>query len=293
MTTPLSDSLQRFVFEHAPIQGRIVHLDATWRAVIERRRYPPAVRAILGEFMAAAALLTSMLKFDGRLVIQAQGDGPLKLLFVECSSERAMRALAQWDGEIPDAPLPELLGKGRLAITIDPLKGRERYQGIVSLEGTSVAQALENYFARSEQLETRLWLAAGDGQAAGMLLQRLPDPPLEDDETWARAVHLSSTLTREELLTLPVREVLHRLYHEEDIRLFSRMPVSFRCSCSRERVEAVLRMLGPTEVRGILAERGRVDVDCEFCGSHYRFDTVDTEHLLVSPHTAGPSPTRH
>src|SRR3989304_1674525 len=152
------DSLQRFIFEHAPIRGEIVHLDAPWAGGLGGREYPPRVRGILGELMAAAALLTSILKFDGRLIMQVQGRGPVNLLVVECTSDRTMRAIAQWNGEVPDAPLSELVGDGRLAVTIDPQKGKERYQAIVNLEGHTVAEAFENYFARSEQLDTRLWL---------------------------------------------------------------------------------------------------------------------------------------
>ena len=287
------DSLQRFIFENAPIRGEIVHLDATWQAVLERRQYPPRVREVLGELMAAAALLTSTLKFDGRLIMQIQGKGPVSLLVVECTSDRTMRAIAQWQGEIPDAPLAALVGDGRLAVTIDPLKGKERYQAIVALEGLTVAEAFENYFARSEQLATRLWLASDPQQAAGMLLQRLPEAEPSDDDAWMRAVHLGSTITRDELLALPVREIVHRLYHEEDIRLFSRMPVSFRCSCSRERVEAVLRMLGRDEIYSILEEQGSVSVDCEFCGNRYEFDRIDAEQLFAALHSIPATSTRH
>ena len=290
---PIHDNLQRFIFENAPIRGEIVHLDATWQAVLERRQYPPRVREVLGELMAAAALLTSTLNFDGRLIMQIQGKGPVSLLVVECTSDRTMRAIAQWQGEIPDAPLAALVGDGRLAVTIDPLKGKERYQAIVALEGLTVAEAFENYFARSEQLATRLWLASDPRQAAGMLLQRLPEAEPSDDDAWIRAVHLGSTITREELLALPVREIVHRLYHEEDIRLFSRMPVSFRCSCSRARVEAVLRMLGRDEIQSILAEQGSISVDCEFCGSRYEFDRIDAEQLFAALHSAPAMPTRH
>src|SRR5690606_4905754 len=211
----LHDNLQRFVFEDTPIRGEIVRLDATWRAVLERKDYPPGVREVLGETMAAAALLASTLKFEGKLIIQIQGDGPIKLLMAECSESGAMRALAHWDGEVQSAPLDALVGSGRFAITIDPRDAGERYQGIVGLEGGSIAAALEHYFAQSEQLDTRLWLAADREQAAGMLLQKLPDSQHEDADAWNRAVHLGSTLTRFELLSLPVRDILRRLYHEE------------------------------------------------------------------------------
>ena len=287
----LHDNLQRFVFEDTPIRGEIVRLDATWRAVLERKDYPPGVREVLGEMMAAAALLASTLKFEGKLIMQIQGDGPIKLLMAECSETGAMRALAHWDGEVEPAPLDALVGGGRFAITIDPDNSGERYQGIVSIEGDTLAAALEHYFAQSEQLDTRLWLAADREQAAGMLLQKLPDSQLEDADAWDRAVHLGSTVTRSELLSLPVYDLLRRLYHEEDIRLFAREPVSFRCSCSRERVEAVLQMLGQEEIESLLAERGNVEVDCEFCGAHYEFDPVDAAQLFTALPPAD-TPTR-
>ncbi|UCH52786.1 MAG: Hsp33 family molecular chaperone HslO [Pseudomonadota bacterium] len=286
------DSLQRFVFEHAPVRGQIVRLDATWRAVLQRRDYPLPVRDLLGETMAAASLLAASIKFDGRLTMQVTGNGPVRLLVVECTSRQTLRGLAQWNGPVPVGGVKQLLGDGKLVITIEPDKG-ERYQGVVELDGEMIADVLEHYFARSEQLATRLWLAADDTQAAGMLLQRLPRDEHHDPDTWDRAVHLGATITRDELLTLPVPTILRRLYHEEDIRLFSGRPVSFRCSCSRPRVESVLRMLGHEEVSGILAERGKVEVDCEFCGSHYELDRVDAEQLFAAAHMTDPSPTRH
>lgn len=280
----LHDNLQRFVFEDAPIRGEIVRLDATYRAVLDRRDYPAPVREVLGELMAASALLASTLKFEGKLIMQIQGDGPIKLLMAECTEAGAMRALAQWRGEnVEPATLKELIGSGKFVITIDPQDSRERYQGVVDLEGGSVADALEHYFAQSEQLDTRLWLAADREQAAGMLLQKLPDSELEDPDAWNRAVHLGSTLSRDELLGLQAKDILHRLYHEEDIRLFARQPLAFRCSCSHERVVAVLKMLGQDEVTSILEERGNVDVDCEFCGAHYEFDAIDAAQLFIAP----------
>lgn len=276
------DSLHRFVFEHSPIRGEIVHLDASWRAVLERRDYPLPLRNALGEMMAAAALLTATLKFEGKLILQIKGTAAVKLLVVECNSNRNMRALAQWDGDIAEGSLADMTGGGQLVMTIDPETGRERYQGIVDLGGASIADALEHYFVQSEQLDTKLWLAADAQQAAGMLLQRLPDQELPDHDAWRRAVRLGETITAGELLALSAKDILHRLYHEEDIRLFSHLPVSFRCSCSRDRVSRVLRMLGADEVRDIVAEQGQVDVACEFCGQQYRYDRVDAEQLFAA-----------
>ncbi len=282
-----SDTLQRFIFENAPIRGEIVRLDATWRAVLERRNYPSALRELLGEMMAAAALLSATLKFDGSMIMQIQGNGPVRLLVVECTSERTLRALAQWDNDVQPAPLAELLGDGKLVITIDPKHNKERYQGIVNLEGDTIAEVLQHYLIHSEQLDTRLWLAANAQQAAGMLLQRLPHDSSRDnardsnEDAWPRAVHLGTTITPHELLELPASEIIYRLYHEEDVRLFDSEPVSFRCSCSRERVAGVLRMLGYDEVQSILREQGAVSVDCEFCGKHYALDPIDAEAIFA------------
>ncbi len=277
---PSSDTLQRFIFEEAPIRGEIVQLDATWRAVLERRNYPPPLRDLLGEMMVAAALLSATLKFDGSMIMQIQGNGPVRLLVVECTSERTLRALAQWDKDVQPASLTELLGDGKLVITIDPKHGKERYQGIVSLEGNTIAEVLQHYLIHSEQLDTRLWLAANAHHAAGMLLQRLPNE--SDEDVWPHAVHLGATITQHELLALTAPEIIYRLYHEENVRLFDSEPVSFRCSCSHERVAGVLRMLGHDEVHGILREQGAVSVDCEFCGKHYEIDPIDAEVIFAT-----------
>ena len=276
------DSLQRFMFEHAAVRGEIVHLDLTWQAVLERREYPPALRTMLGELMAAAALLAASLKFSGTLILQMQGDGPVKLLVVECMSDLTMRAMAHWDGDVDGTSLSDMLGQGRFVITIDPRDGRKTYQGIVDLAGLSVADALEEYMRRSEQLETRLWLAADDQHASGMLLQKIPEKLEDDPEAWQRVAHLASTLTRKELLGLPARQIIHRLYHEEDVRVFDAQAVNFHCPCSRERVAGMMRMLGHAEIEAMLQEQDTVEVDCEFCNKHYVFDKVDIEQAFAS-----------
>jgi molecular chaperone Hsp33 len=292
-TTKVTDSLQRFLFEGAPVRGEIVHLDATWRAVLERHEYPEPLRATLGELMAAAALLSATIKFTGSLILQVQGNGPVKLIVVECTSDQTMRATAKWDGELPSGGLRELVGDGRFVITIAPGDAKQTYQGVVSLAGDSVASALEHYMASSEQLETRLWLASDPTQAAGMLLQKLPGSSDADPDAWNRAVRLGETVTTRELLALPARQIVHRLYHEEDIRVFEARVVSFRCSCSRERVTNMLRLLGRDEVKSILQERGAVDVSCEFCNRRYAFDAVDAEQVFAAEVVTRPGATRH
>ena len=277
------DVLHRFLFEDTGIRGELVHLDTSFRAALDRYDYPQPIAVLLGEALAAAALLSATIKFEGSLTLQAQGEGPVRMLVVQCDHQRHLRGLVRWDGELPGAgaALNELFGAGRLVITIDPGRGKKRYQGVVALEEESLAVALESYFSRSEQLDTRLWLAASGERAAGMLLQRLPDAP-EGDEIWERLGILGATVTAEELLDLPSEELLRRLYHEEEVRLFESEPVSFRCSCSREGIETMLRSLGEGEVKGILAERGEVKVACEFCAQRYHFDAVDIERLFAA-----------
>lgn len=288
-----SDSLQRFLFEQAAVRGEHVRLDASWRTVLERHDYPPAVRDLLGELMAAAALLSATLKYTGSMILQIQGDGPIRLLVVEATSDRTLRGMAQWK-EIPEqASTAELIGDGRFVITIDPREDGQRYQGIVSLEGASVSAMLENYLKRSEQLESRLWLAANAERAAGLLLQRLPGDTDEDDDAWGRLTLLGATLKTEELLGLTGRDIIHRLFHEEDLRLFDADTIRFACSCSRERVVAVLRMLGHAEVQSILQEQGNVDVHCEFCNRRFTYDAVDAEQLFAAESGNPASPTRH
>ena len=286
------DTLRRFIFEHLPVQGRHVHLDASWRAVLERQSYPAPVRALLGEALAAMALLSATLKYEGTLTLQIQGGGPVSLLVVQCTSRLNLRGLAHWrDGPLPSA-LKELLGDGRLAITIEPAGQGERYQSIVPLEGADLAACLEGYFQRSEQLPTRLWLAAGRDSAAGLLLQVMPQRA-QSPEAWRHVTLLADTVSGEELNVLSAEQLLHRLYHEEDLRLFESAPVSFRCRCSRAGIEDTLRGLGAGEVRGILREQGRVHVDCEFCGRGSDFDGVDVEELFGTTVRTLSSEVRH
>ena len=276
------DTLQRFIFEHAPIRGEIVRLDAVWQSVLERHNYPPVLRDLMGELCAAAALLAATLKLQGSLVLQIHGKGAVKLLVVECSGDLEMRATAKWEGELPHGTLKDMVGDGRFVITLDPKDGNQAYQGIVELEGASIAEILRNYMTRSEQLETRLWLAANDRQAAGMLLQKLPEQAGSiDADAWDRASQLADTLKPEELLNLSAVELVHRLYHAEDIRLFDAQPLTFRCTCSRENVARMLRMLGQAEVDSIIVERGDVEVHCEFCNQRYVFDRVDADAVFA------------
>mgnify|MGYP006282884585 FL=1 len=289
------DALRRFMFEDFPVRGQLVRLEQSWQEMLARQDYPPAVRSLLGEAMAACVLLASTLKFDGLLTLQVQGEGELSLLVVQCGSDLTVRGLAKWRGDDPQGTLAELTGHGRLAITIERGKGRERYQGIVLADTDTLASCLEGYFAQSEQLPTRLWLAADAAGAAGMLLQQLPagtTEPQPDEDGWRRAGLLAATLTPEELLGLEPRQLLRRLFHEEDLRLAEARAVNFHCSCNRERVESALRLLGRSELDDLLAVDGRIEVRCEFCNAAYELDRVDVERLLVEEGARPPESDR-
>ena len=278
------DALRRFMFEDFPVRGEIVRMEESWRAVLERQDYPPAVRALLGEAMAATVLLASTLKFDGSLTLQIQGEGDLHLLVAQCGSDLAVRGLAKWKSSNPQGTLAELTDGGRLAITIERSKHRERYQGIVLADTDTLASCLEAYFAQSEQLPTRIWLAADNQRAAGMLLQQMPGssaPAEPDADGWRRAGMLADTLSGDELLLLEAHQVLRRLFHEEDLRLADRRDVAFRCTCTRQRVESALRLLGRAELAELLSAQGQIEVRCEFCNKAYEVDAVDVEQLLA------------
>ena len=287
-----TDTLHRFLFEDTDVRGELVQLDATWQALLTRAQYPQVVRDVLGEALAAVSLLAATIKFDGSLILQASGDGPLHLLVVQATGGRTLRGLARWHGDVHGGDLSTILGNGRLVMTVDPGEGRERYQGIVELQGSTLAGVLQTYFERSEQLPTRLWLYADARRAAGLLLQRMPRRS-DDDDAWQRSVRLADTVTAEELLSLPPRDMLTRLFHEEQVRLFDGEPVRFACGCSRERVWTTLRGLGEAEVRETLAEQGRIDVTCEFCNAGFSFDAVDVEQLFASEDQAEADDTKH
>lgn len=275
------DQFQRFIFEHSQVRGAWVQLGESFREIGSQAPYPDSVRELLGESLVASVLMSSSLKFEGTLSLQAQGDGPISTLMAECSHDRHIRGLARFDEHsIREGDFEALLGQGRMAITITPAQG-QRYQGVVPREENSLAGCLEEYFERSEQLATSLFLFADENGAAGLMLQRLPGHTEEDDELWERVNHLSRTVEADELLELDSETLLYRLFHEETVRLFDPEPVAFRCSCSRERTLGALEAIGKEECYSILEEQGSIEMDCQFCHSHYRFDRNDIDHLFT------------
>ncbi len=323
--------LHKFLFEGLPVRGMLVRLTDSWQEILRRRQqaggYPAAVTELLGEMTAAATLMQANIKFNGALILQVQGDGPVKLAVAEVQPDLALRATANVQGEVAqDAPLSHMVNvnnHGRCAITLDPkdrLPGQQPYQGVVPLFGDrhekleKLSEVIEHYMLQSEQLDTRLVLAANDQVAAGLLIQRLPlqgesnlsgagamardEDQIGRNEDYNRIAILAASLKREELLTLDAETILHRLFWEEDLRRFEPQTGAdgprFACTCSRERVAGMLRSLGHEEVESIIAEQGQVEVGCDFCGTQYRFDPVDAAQVFLQAASQPPgSPGVH
>jgi molecular chaperone Hsp33 len=312
--------LHKFVFEGLPVRGMLVRLTGAWQDILQRREqaggYPQPVIELLGEMTAAATLMQANIKFNGALILQVHGDGPVKLAVAEVQPDLSLRATASVKGEVgPQDSLSQMVNlnnQGRCAITLDPKDrqpGQQPYQGVVPLFGDQheklekLSEVIEHYMLQSEQLDTRMVLAANDRVAAGLLIQRLPmqgeanlsgggairrdEDEIGRNEDYNRIAILAASLKREELLELDVETILRRLFWEEDLRRFEPLAGAqgpkFACSCSRERVGSMLRSLGEAEIESILAEQGQVEVGCDFCGAQYRFDPVDAAQVFVQP----------
>ncbi|MFJ9990679.1 Hsp33 family molecular chaperone HslO [Pseudomonas putida] len=295
---PDTDFTQRFLFEERDVRGEWVELDKSYSEVLARHPYPQPVAALLGELMAATSLLVGALKFDGLLILQARSQGPIPLLMVECSGERDIRGMARYEAEqiTADATLADLMPGGHLTLTIDPVKG-QRYQGTVELDGANLSECFTNYFVQSQQLNTRFWLDTSTGKARGLLLQQLPVDRQRDEEeredSWQHVVAMASTLKPEEWAE-GNETLLHRLYHEDAVRLFDIEPLRFHCSCSRERSGNALVSLGEADAKALVEEcGGQVEIDCQFCNERYFFDATDVAQLFAGGGTDEASETRH
>jgi molecular chaperone Hsp33 len=311
----MTDLVRRFIFEKRPVRGHWVHLQSAWRDLGAHTNYPPAVRELLGQAVAASVLLAATLKFRGQLTLQLQGNGAVSLLVAQCTHDYRLRAVARFDAAAVSAlsangaseeavgtgksVFRRLVGsEGRIAVTVEADERNTRYQGIVPLNGDSLAGSLEAYFARSEQLPTRVLLAADGERGAGVLVQKLPEDAATDEdqmhEIWEQAERGMERLSPDDLLRCPVEELLGRGFSAQDMRLFRGAPVQFECRCSHGRVTSLLRALGPEEVRDVLREQGSVTVTCEFCHRPYRFDAGDVEALFGdNPAPGGNSPAIH
>ena len=278
------DLLYRYLFEEYEVRGELVQLDHTYRHIIDAQNYPVQVQQLLGELLVATSLLTATLKFEGSITVQLQGDGPVRLAVINGDNNQQLRGVARFEGELPsDGKLQSLIGNGQLVITITPEQG-ERYQGIIALEADTLAACLEQYFAQSEQLATRLWIRTGhhEGQprAAGILLQELPAQSEDHSEDFDHLVQLTTTIKDEELFGLEAEEILYRLYHQDKVRVFDPQAIEFRCTCSRARCEGALLQIEKQEAVAMVQELGKIDMHCDYCGAHYEFDGIDIETLF-------------
>ncbi|MHA2716111.1 Hsp33 family molecular chaperone HslO [Vibrio owensii] len=276
--------LNRYLFEDLSVRGELVQLDEAYQRIISSKEYPAALQKLLGELLVSTTLLTATLKFEGSITIQLQGDGPVSLAVINGDHDQKIRGVARWEGEIADdATLHEMMGKGYLVITIEPKKG-ERYQGVVGLEGETLADVIEGYFANSEQLKTRLWIRTGEHEgkkhAAGMMIQVMPDGT-GTPEDFEHLEQLTATVKNEELFTLPANELLYRLYNQDSVRLYEPQPVEFHCGCSRERSGAAIITVDKTEIYDILAEEGTISLHCDYCGTSYTFDEPEITELYT------------
>lgn len=276
--------LNRYLFEDLSVRGELVQLDEAYQRIISSKEYPAALQKLLGELLVSTTLLTATLKFEGSITIQLQGDGPVSLAVINGDHDQKIRGVARWEGDIADnASLHDMMGKGYLVITIEPKKG-ERYQGVVGLEGETLADVIEGYFANSEQLKTRLWIRTGEHEgkkhAAGMMIQVMPDGT-GTPEDFEHLEQLTATVKNEELFTLPANELLYRLYNQDSVRLYEPQPVEFHCGCSRERSGAAIITVDKTEIYDILAEEGSVSLHCDYCGTSYSFDEAEINELYA------------
>lgn len=277
------DSIQRFIFENADIRGQIVRIDASFQAIIEKHQYSEQISRLLGETLIATALLTSIIKFKGELTLQFRSEGAVSMLVSKCSHDYKLRGLVQYDPTASDESIAHEIGRGNLVVTIQPYDKVSPYQSIIPVNQLSIAKCLEKYFAQSEQLSTRLVFASSPTRAAGMLLQLMPESSKASsnrEEFWEHAVKIGETITPEELLELDNQDILYRLYHGEDIRLFDAEPVVFECNCSQQKMQEAVKTLGHQDALDLLKQKQQIVVTCEYCNEEYTFDKVDIEALF-------------
>lgn len=279
-----ADFSQRFIFEHSAISGELVRLEHSYQAITKLRPYPSSVLQFLGKTLASNVLLSSTLKYEGQSTMQMQHDGPLKMLVAKCDNQLHIRGLAQWDEQCSDEMLRDSFKHGQLIITIQPKKRVDFYQSIVSIDNQPIAQVMEHYFTQSVQLPTRIWLAVSEERTVGLMLQKLPHGEIsEENSVWPEVEMLTDTITEDELLQLDNQTILHRLYHEHDVRLFEPKPIEFQCDCSLTKMEGAILTLGKKEALDILEKHKKIAVTCDYCNHEYAFspdeiNTIFTQH---------------
>jgi len=278
----MNDQLHRYLFDNVHVRGELVQVSNTYQEIIQSHNYPAPVNHILGQLLAATAMMTALLKFEGDIAVQIQGEGPIPALVVNGNDKQELRGVANITGDVTSEKLTELFPKGYMVITITPRIG-ERYQGIVGLDKDTLAQCLEAYFEQSEQLKTHFWLRADDTNAAGMMIQALPEESSSDDDGYDNLHQLSATIKNEELFELEADVILNRLYHQEEVRVFEPQSLSFKCSCSAQRSSAAIKAVGREEAESIISEEGAIVMHCDYCNTKYEFDAQDIAHMFNDP----------
>lgn len=275
------DSVQRFLFEHAHIRGEIVHLTEAYQTIMHQHPYPPEVQALLGESLVSCLLLASSIKFEGEISLQFQGDKRLPLLLVQCDHHLGVRAFAKYQDSTQPVNYRAAFLEGQMVLSINQYQQTQTYQSVVPIRSTAMAENMMHYFAQSEQIATKVWLAVGASSAAGMLLQLMPGQDTQQREQfWEYAVQIGQTITEQELLTLDNETILHRLYHETELRLFNKRSVVFQCRCNEEKMKQLLTVLGKPDIEALLKEQEKITVTCDFCNQHYDFDAIDVTMLF-------------
>lgn len=276
-----NNSLQRFLFEHAAIRGEIIHLDSVYQTIIQQRPYPPKIKQLLGEALMACALLVGSIKFEGEVSLQFQGDTRFGLMLIQCNHLLEIRGYANITEGLADAEYEDAFVHGKLVVNLTPHHQTQTYQSIVPLISSNMSDNLMNYFAQSEQVPSKVWFAINDQNAAGILLQLMPSQSTQQREQfWEYAVHIGETITSKELLSLDNTTLLHRLYHETELRLYPERTIQFKCRCNPEKMQQVLTLLGEEDAQALLKEKGQIDICCEFCNLQYSFDPIDVTMLF-------------
>lgn len=284
------DNLQRFIFDNAPVRGEIAHLKETWQTIMNQRNYPPLVKQLLGEALVSCLLLVGTIKFEGQLSLQFQGDNRLSLILVQCDHQLNMRALANFEENLDDEAYKDAFLQGQMVMNVNQYHQTQVSQSMVPVKSLSMAENLSWYFSQSEQITTHVWLATDDLGAAGMLLQLMPgesEDSAQKEEFWEYAMHMGQTVTAPELLNLENEVLLHRLYHESNLRLFESRDVRFKCQCSEEKMRQVLQVVGEEEVNKLLLEYPKIEVNCEFCNQQFLFDSIDAALLFKTAKNSG------
>ncbi len=281
----ITDSAQGFIFENSAIRGQIVRLERSFQTIGQQREYPAAVLRFLGETLVSNVLLSTTLKYQGQITMQMRPNGPLEMLVAKCDNDLRVRGLAQWDEECAEYTLTDSVQSGQLVITVQPENQVDVYQSVVNINHQPIAQVMEHYFSQSEQLPTRLWLAVDQKRAVGLLIQQLGEDKLDLEQSkaiWEEVVILTNTVTQNELLNLDNKTILHRLYHEHDLRLFEPKPVEFRCGCNFTKMQGAILIMGRDEAIVLLNQYKKLTVKCEYCNSEYAFTEDEVLAILAN-----------